>query len=301
MRRAVLAIAALIAVPLAGMSQPAGWNDPYPPHRVMDNLYYVGTTMLATFLVATPDGHILINSDYESTVPVIRDNMAELGFSFDDIGIVLGSHAHADHVEADALIQELTGAEVMAARGDVPALREIRPGGKEHPIDRILDDGDEVTLGGTTLTAHVMPGHTKGCTSWGMELTEDGQTYQALIVCSLNGGFLQLSTTRITPKSPMTSWRRSRRRARYRSTSFSVPMACSTVWTPSTSNCWPAPPEIPTRSSIPRVTRRTSTSTRRFSKRDSRSSETLPGQPTHKIFGPGSFTNQAFGSNLPER
>ena len=118
--------------------------------------------------------------------------MAELGFSFDDIRIVLGSHAHADHVEADALIQELTGAEVMAARGDVPALREIRPGGKEHPIDRILDDGDEVTLGGTTLTAHVMPGHTKGCTSWGMELTEDGQSYQALIVCSLNGGFLQL-------------------------------------------------------------------------------------------------------------
>ena len=192
MRRTVLAIAALIAVPLAGMSQPAGWNDPYPPHRVMDNLYYVGTTMLATFLVTTPNGHILINSDYETTVPVIRDNMAELGFSFDDIGIVLGSHAHADHVEADALIQELTGAEVMAARGDVPALREIRPGGKEHPIDRILDDGDEVTLGGTTLTAHVMPGHTKGCTSWGMELTEDGQSYQALIVCSLNGGFLQL-------------------------------------------------------------------------------------------------------------
>ncbi len=192
MRSTVLAIAALIAVPLAGISQPAGWNDPYPPHRVMDNLYYVGTTMLATFLVATPDGHILINSDYETTVPVIRDNMAELGFNFEDIRIVLGSHAHADHVEADALIQELTGAEVMAARGDVPALREIRPDGKEHPIDRILDDGDEVTLGGTTLTAHVMPGHTKGCTSWGMELTEDGQTYQALIVCSLNGGFLEL-------------------------------------------------------------------------------------------------------------
>jgi metallo-beta-lactamase class B len=107
-----------------------------------------------------------------------------LGFTFEDIAIVLGSHAHGDHMEADALVKELTQAEVMAMRQDVPALRAMRPGGKDHPIDRILHDGDEVTLGGTTLTAHRTPGHTKGCTSWALRVEEDGRGYDALIVCS---------------------------------------------------------------------------------------------------------------------
>jgi metallo-beta-lactamase class B len=168
------------------LAQPGAvdWNAPFPPHQVMDNLYYVGTEQLASFLVVTPDGHILINSDFESTVPVLRRNVETLGFEFEDIAIVLGSHAHGDHMDGDALVKELTGAEVMAMAADVPALRAMRPGGREHPIDRILEDGDTVTLGGTTLTAHHTPGHTEGCTSWGLVVEEGGSEYQALIICS---------------------------------------------------------------------------------------------------------------------
>lgn len=192
MRKIVFCIVAIAMVPVAAMAQPPGWNDPFPPHRVMDNLYYVGTTMLASFLVTTPEGHILVNGGYESTVPVIRSSVEELGFDFEDIRMLLSAHAHPDHAEADALIKELTGADVVTSRAEAPALREFRPGGKEHPIDRMLDDGDTVTLGGTTLTAHLMPGHTKGCTAWSLELQEDGRTYQGLIECSLNGQFLPL-------------------------------------------------------------------------------------------------------------
>lgn len=199
--RAAVAVLALLVLPLTGAAQrgrgggggaPAGWNDPFPPHRVMDNLYYVGTSMLAVFLVTTPEGHILINGGYEATVPVIQDAVEELGFRFEDVRILLSAHAHPDHAEADALIKELTGAQVVTSRAEAPALREFRPGGKEHPIDRMLDDGDQVTLGGTTLTAHVMPGHTKGCTAWEMELTENGQTYRTLIECSLNTAGIRL-------------------------------------------------------------------------------------------------------------
>ncbi len=192
MRRIAVSIAVLACAPVALAAQPPGWNDPFPPHRVMDNLYYVGTSMLASFLVVTPEGHILVNGGYESTVPVIRAGVEELGFEFEDIRMLLSVHAHPDHAEADALIKELTGADVVTSRAEAPALREFRPGGKEHPIDRMVEDGDTITLGGTTLTAHLMPGHTKGCTAWTLELEEDGRTYQGLIECSLNGQFLQL-------------------------------------------------------------------------------------------------------------
>ncbi len=181
--KAVLAVLAL--APACALAQGAiDWNAPFPPHRIAGNLYFVGTEALGSFLVATPDGHILINSNFESTVPLVRESVEALGFDFDDIAIVLGSHAHGDHMEADALVKELTGAEVMAMAEDVPALQNMRPGGKEHPIDRVLEDGDTVTLGGTTLTAYRTPGHTKGCTSWGLTVEEDGQSYDALIVCS---------------------------------------------------------------------------------------------------------------------
>ena len=185
MKRRLTLLFAMTLGSVTALAQPQmDWNEPFPAHRIMDNLYFVGTVPLGTFLVTTPDGHILINSDFESTVPVIRESVESLGFDFEDIAIVLGSHAHGDHMEADALVKELTGAEVMAMAEDVPALRRMRPGGKEHPIDRVLQDGDEVVLGGTTLTAHLTPGHTKGCTSWGLELEEDGRVYNALIVCS---------------------------------------------------------------------------------------------------------------------
>src|SRR5437016_7338035 len=140
----------------------------FPPHKIIGNIYYVGTRTLSSFLVVTPQGNILIDSTYERNVQTIEKSVQQLGFKFSDIKILLGSHAHGDHQEGDALVKQKTGAQVMAMAEDIPALKEIKPGGKEHPVDKILHDGDSVTLGGTTLVAHLTPGHTRGCTTWTM-------------------------------------------------------------------------------------------------------------------------------------
>src|SRR4051794_8610249 len=157
----------------------------FPPHKIIGNIYYVGTKSLAAFLIVTPQGHILVNSTYERNVATIQKSVEQLGFKFSDIKIVLGSHAHGDHQEGDALVKELTGAQVMAMAEDVPALQAMRPGGKAHPIDRVLHDGDEVTLGGTTLVAHLTPGHTRGCTTWILKAQEGGKSYDVVIIGSM--------------------------------------------------------------------------------------------------------------------
>ena len=157
----------------------------FPPHKIIGNLYYVGTRTLGSFLVTTPQGHILINSDYERNVPTVRGSIEQLGFKYSDIKILLGSHAHADHMEGDALVKQLTGATVMAMAEDVPALEKMMPGGKPHPIDKVLHDGDEVKLGGMTLVAHLTPGHTRGCTTWTFKEQEGGKSYDVLIIGSV--------------------------------------------------------------------------------------------------------------------
>ena len=162
------------------------WNKPFPAHKIVGNVYFVGSEQLGSFLITTPAGHILINSDYEETAPVIRASVEKLGFKMTDIRILLGSHAHPDHMSGDALMKELTGARVMAMEQDVPTLRAMRQGGKEHPLDRILKDGDTVELGGMLLTAHLTPGHTKGCTTWTLKTQEDGKTYDVVVVGSLS-------------------------------------------------------------------------------------------------------------------
>ncbi|MDR2213886.1 MAG: subclass B3 metallo-beta-lactamase [Pseudomonadales bacterium] len=187
-----LALALLSLLPAFALAQPAGWNDPFPPHKVMDNLYYVGTSELASYLLTTDEGNILLSSNYESSVPVIQAAVEELGFDFKDIKILISGHGHPDHVEGDALVKELTGADVIVSRLDAPYNESVRtPSGRSLPIDRLVDDGDTVTLGGATLTAHLLPGHTKGCLAWSLPLEEDGKTYYGLIECSLNGQFLQ--------------------------------------------------------------------------------------------------------------
>jgi metallo-beta-lactamase class B len=160
-------------------------ENQFPPHKIIGNIYYVGTETLAAFLVTTPQGHILVNTMYEQTVPVIQKSVEQLGFKFTDIKIVLGSHSHADHMEGDALVKQLTGAQVMAMEQDVVALQAIQPGGKAHPIDKVLHDGDRVTLGNTTLVAHLTPGHTKGCTTWTMKVQEAGRSYDVVIIGSM--------------------------------------------------------------------------------------------------------------------
>jgi metallo-beta-lactamase class B len=164
---------------------------PFTPHKVIGNIYYVGTRSLASFLIATTEGHILINTNYEAGVPGLKDSVEKLGFKFGDIKIILGSHAHGDHMEGDALVKEMTGAQVQAMAEDVPALERMRPAGKTHPIDRILHDGDRVILGGTTLIARLTPGHTKGCTTWTTTVQENGRPRSVVIIGSMgsNPGF----------------------------------------------------------------------------------------------------------------
>jgi metallo-beta-lactamase class B len=160
-------------------------DKPFPPHKVIGNLYYVGTDTHSSFLVTTAAGNILIDSTYESNVPWIRDSVEKLGFKFTDIKILLTSHAHVDHCEGDALVKQMTGATVMIMDRDVPATQAIRPGGKTHPIDRILHHLDRVTLGDEVLTAHLTPGHTEGNTTWTLKATEDGKTYDVVIPGSI--------------------------------------------------------------------------------------------------------------------
>jgi metallo-beta-lactamase class B len=157
----------------------------FPPHKIAGNLYYVGTRTLGSFLITTPQGHILINSDYERNVPTVRASIEQLGFKYTDIKILLGSHAHADHMEGDAAVKEPTGATVMAMAEDVPALNNMKPGGKPHPIDKVLHDGDEVKLGGMTLVARLTPGHTRGCTTWTFKEQDGGTTYDVVIIGSV--------------------------------------------------------------------------------------------------------------------
>src|SRR3981189_1048545 len=139
------------------MGTPEDQTTAFPPHKIIGHVYYVGARTLTSFLVVTPEGAILINSTYERNVPVIQKSVEQLGFKFSDIKILLGNHAHGDHQEGDALVKELTGAQVMALAAHAHALRALKPGGKAHPIDKVLHDGEEIRLGGTTLVAHLTP------------------------------------------------------------------------------------------------------------------------------------------------
>ena len=169
------------------------WDEPFPPHRIADNLYYVGSKGLSSYLVTSSEGHILINSSFDRTVPLIRAGIEKLGYKFSDVKILLGSHAHNDHMEGNALVKKLTGAQVYVMEGDEKAIANGGEGqylykAKWTPckVDRVLHDGDKVTLGGATLIARHTPGHTPGCTTWTMEVRDGGKTYLAVIVGSPN-------------------------------------------------------------------------------------------------------------------
>jgi len=174
-----------------------GYTEPFPPFKIAGNLYYVGSRGLANYLITTPQGHILINSDLEENVPLIRANVERLGFKFTDIKILLISHAHWDHDAASDSIKKLTGAKYMVMDADVPV---VESGGKMDfqygndpttlyqptKVDRVLHDGDQVSLGGVVLVAHLTPGHTKGCTTWTMRVREAGKSYDVVIIGSPN-------------------------------------------------------------------------------------------------------------------
>jgi metallo-beta-lactamase class B len=198
--RVMLAVtfAAVFAVttPLRAQVNP-DWTEPFPPFRIVGNLYYVGSKDLAIYLITTPHGYILINSGLVVSVPLIRASVERLGFKVSDIKILLISHAHWDHDGGSAAIKALTGATYMVMDADVSV---VESGGKTdfqygnepaslYPpakVDHVLHDGEEVKLGGVTLVAHLTPGHTKGCTTWTMKVEEAGKIYDVVIIGSPN-------------------------------------------------------------------------------------------------------------------
>ena len=191
-----IAILLSASIHVAAAPIPA-WTNPFPPFRIAGNLYYVGSEDLASYLIVTPQGDILINSSLEASVPLIRKSVESLGFKFSDIKILLISHAHYDHCAGSAAILKLTGAKYYVMDADVSV---VESGGKTDfnygadpamhfpptHIDRVLHDGDTVRLGGSVLTAHLTPGHTKGTTTWTMDETEAGRTLHVVIVGSPN-------------------------------------------------------------------------------------------------------------------
>jgi metallo-beta-lactamase class B len=187
---------AVMAAPLFALGSPA-WTTPFPPFHIAGNLYYVGSKDLASYLIVTPKGLILINANLPSSPPQIEKSVAELGFHFRDIRILLISHAHYDHCGGAAQILKLTGAKYEVMAEDVPV---VESGGRDDfqyardnsmhfqpaHVDRVLHDGDTVSLGGTVLTAHLTAGHTKGTTTWTLEEPMDGRLMHVVIVGSPN-------------------------------------------------------------------------------------------------------------------
>jgi metallo-beta-lactamase class B len=173
------------------------WLQPQDPFRIAGNVYYVGSRGLASYLITTPEGHILINSNLQSSVGQIRESVEKLNFKFSDIRILLISHAHWDHCAGSAEVKRLTGAKYMVMQHDVPV---VESGGRTDPyyshfplarfpeakVDRALQDGDEVRLGETVLIARLTPGHTRGCTTWTMQVQDGDRHLAAVIVGSPN-------------------------------------------------------------------------------------------------------------------
>jgi metallo-beta-lactamase class B len=184
------------------------WTVPIPAYQVTGNLYYVGSMGLASYLITTPEGHILINSNMEANVPMIRTSVESLGFRFSDIKILLISHAHYDHCGGSALLKRLTGAKYMVMQEDVDV---VESGGKTDfhyandpqfmfpptKVDQVLRDGEQVKLGGATVTARLTPGHTKGCTTWTMKVNDGSKQRDVVIVGSpnVNPGYKLIGNT----------------------------------------------------------------------------------------------------------
>jgi metallo-beta-lactamase class B len=192
--KGVMVAALLLAAPRLHAQTNPDWTTPIAPFHIAGNLYYIGGKDLASYLIVTPQGDILINSSLESSVPMIRASVEQLGFKFNDIKIVLISHSHGDHDAGSAELIRQTGAKYMVMDGDVSV---VESGGATDfayakdtyapaKVNRILHDGDAVKLGGSVLIAHKTAGHTRGCTTWTMQVREAGRPLNVVIVGSWN-------------------------------------------------------------------------------------------------------------------
>jgi metallo-beta-lactamase class B len=169
------------------------WTTPFEPFQVIGNIYYVGTDGIAVYVIKTSQELILMDTALPQSTGMIKDNIAKLGFKLGDIKYILNSHAHFDHTGGFAEIKQETGAQLVAGERDKPLLEGgYYPGDEKDTdlafppvkVDRAVKEGDQVTLGDTTLTAHSMPGHSPGCTSWEMTVKDAGQDRDVLFFCS---------------------------------------------------------------------------------------------------------------------
>lgn len=191
-RIAILAAAMFALTGPATAEVPAEWTKPVAPFHIIGNIYYVGTADLAAYLIHTDDGDILIDGTLKQNVPLIERNIATLGFRVSDIKILLNSHAHYDHAAGLAALKHDSGAVLYASAKDAPILESGRidfgPTASDPfppvKVDKIVKDDETIELGGTKLTVHLTPGHTPGCTSWTMPVSEDGAAHTAIFYCS---------------------------------------------------------------------------------------------------------------------
>jgi metallo-beta-lactamase class B len=178
-----------------GQSDPTwrSWNQPVEPFRIIGNIYYVGASDVTSYLITGPRGYILLDGGFVETAPMIRDNIRKLGFKPEDVKYLINSHAHFDHAAGLAQLKEWTGAQFVASREDGALMArgghgDFAWGDKltfpPLPPDRIVADGDTVKIGDAIMTAHLTPGHTKGCTTWTTEAEENGHRYHVVFLCS---------------------------------------------------------------------------------------------------------------------
>jgi len=180
----LLVLAALVLVSMA--QQNPDFHRELPPFKIAGNLYWVGTADLSVYLINTPQGNILINSDFPEDLPVVKKNIDRMGFKYADTKIILASHAHNDHDAAVGIIKKETGARLMIMEADVASTESTGQGRPGAKVDRVLHDGDTVELGGSKMTAHLTPGHKKGCTTWTMQVDDGGRKLDAVIIGSAN-------------------------------------------------------------------------------------------------------------------
>lgn len=198
MKRLLACVTLLFTTAVFAQQSPEAWrewNRPVEPFRIAGNLFYVGASDVTSFLIATPNGHILLDGGMPETAPLIAANIQKLGYELKDVRYIVNSHAHADHAGGIAELQRLTGARVLASARDIPLL--ARGGlddpqfGNQYPFPRvyangIIEDGERVRVGRSELVAHLTPGHTPGCTTWTTTIREQKRDLKVIFLCSMS-------------------------------------------------------------------------------------------------------------------
>ena len=202
MKKLIVALVALLPLTSAVQAQSlkdmmvllrAKWNKPTEPFRIIDNVYYVGTDGLASYLITSPQGHILVDTVMPEATSQIKASIEKLGFKVNDIKYLVNTHAHIDHTGGFAEMKQVSGAQMVAGEADKPLLEGgYYPGQREETVlqfppvkvDRTVREGDKVTVGDVTITARETPGHSPGCTSWEFSVKDGDATRSVLIFCS---------------------------------------------------------------------------------------------------------------------